>query len=153
MRVREVFFPCLWKKNTYCYKFSQDHLELFFAAIRAAGGFNNNPTSTQFIAAYKRLFVRSAIAGTNGNCEQRDATQILNFEHTSFNKKKITLSEVSLMRLYDLESVPSAGVEEIDDEEEEFLDDYFVILHCRIFSEDGKIKIGVSHLHRCTRVN
>ena len=107
------------------YKFSQDHLELFFAAIRAAGGFNNNPTSTQFIAAYKRLFVRSAIAGTNGNCEQRDATQILNFEHTSFNKKKITLSEVSLMRLYDLESVPSAGVEEIDDEEEEFFDDYF----------------------------
>ena len=27
------------------YKFSQDHLELFFGAIRSAGGFNNNPTA------------------------------------------------------------------------------------------------------------
>ena len=35
------------------YKFSQDHLELFFDAIRTAGGWNNNPTPEQsaFISA------------------------------------------------------------------------------------------------------
>lgn len=30
------------------YKLSQDHLELFFSAIRSKGGFNNNPTALQF---------------------------------------------------------------------------------------------------------
>ena len=37
------------------YKMSQDHLELFFAAVRACGRWNNNPTASQFTAAYKRL--------------------------------------------------------------------------------------------------
>ena len=35
------------------YKMSQDHLELFFGAVRAAGGWNNNPTALQFRSAYK----------------------------------------------------------------------------------------------------
>ena len=39
------------------YKFSQDHLELFFGAIRAAGGSNNNPTSAQFTGIYNRLLL------------------------------------------------------------------------------------------------
>ena len=30
------------------YKMSQDHLELFFGAVRAAGGWNNNLTALQF---------------------------------------------------------------------------------------------------------
>ena len=41
-------------KYILTYKFSQDHLELFFCALRACGGFNNNPTAQQFRAAYKR---------------------------------------------------------------------------------------------------
>ena len=41
-------------KYILTYKFSQDHLELFFCALRAYGGFNNNPTAQQFRAAYKR---------------------------------------------------------------------------------------------------
>ena len=49
------------------YKFSQDHLELFFGAIRSAGGFTNNPTTQQFTAAYKHLLLRSSIQGGNGN--------------------------------------------------------------------------------------
>ena len=40
------------------YKFSQDHLELFFSAVRSLGGFNNNPTARQFKAAYRRLLMR-----------------------------------------------------------------------------------------------
>jgi len=31
-----------------CYKFSQDHIELFFGCVRAQGGCNNNPTVRQF---------------------------------------------------------------------------------------------------------
>lgn len=37
-------------KYLLMYNFSQDHLELFFAAVRFSGGFNNNPTSDQFTA-------------------------------------------------------------------------------------------------------
>ena len=37
------------------YKFSQDHLELFFGAVRAAGGCNNNPTAYNFLSIYKTL--------------------------------------------------------------------------------------------------
>ena len=49
-------------KACLTYKLSQDHLELFFSAVRAAGGFNN-PTAQQFMAAYKRLLLRSTIKG------------------------------------------------------------------------------------------
>ncbi len=44
-------------KYLLTYKLSQDHLELFFGAVRAAGGSNNNPTTQQFTAAYKRLLL------------------------------------------------------------------------------------------------
>lgn len=46
------------------YKLSQDHLELFFAAVRGRGGFNNN----QFEAAYKRLLLRNEVKVSGGNC-------------------------------------------------------------------------------------
>jgi len=32
-------------KYLLTYKFSQDHIELFFGAVRSTGGFNNNPTA------------------------------------------------------------------------------------------------------------
>lgn len=55
-------------KYLLTYKLSQDHLKLFFGAIRSRGGFNNNPTSRQFEAAYKRLLIQSEIsAGNRGN--------------------------------------------------------------------------------------
>lgn len=51
------------------FKFSQDHLESFFSAVRASGGFNNNPNCTQFTAAYKKLLVHNEIRGSeNANC-------------------------------------------------------------------------------------
>ena len=57
-------------KYLLAYKFSQDHLELFFAAVRSCGGFNNNPTVQQFKSSYKRLLMRSSIKGGKGNCQQ-----------------------------------------------------------------------------------
>lgn len=45
-------------KYLITYRLSQDHLELFFGAIRSKSGYNNNPTARQFEAAYKRLIVK-----------------------------------------------------------------------------------------------
>jgi len=51
------------------YKFSQDHLEMLFSAIRSKGAFNNNPTVSQFEAAYKSLLVHAQIKTShNANC-------------------------------------------------------------------------------------
>ena len=90
-------------KYLLTYKFSQDHIELFFGAVRSCGGFNNNPTSQQFTAAYKRLLMRSSIQGGIGNC-QPDATALLHsFDDViEVNNETITLSEVALMRKYDI---------------------------------------------------
>ena len=65
-------------KYLLTYKLSQDHLELFFSTVRASGGWNNNPTMCQFIAAYKQLLMRHNIEGGHGNCSRQDDTEILN---------------------------------------------------------------------------
>ena len=50
------------------FKYSQDHIETFFSAIRIRGGWNNNPTCSQFSAAYKKLLVHTEIkASQNAN--------------------------------------------------------------------------------------
>lgn len=59
------------------YKFSQDHLELFFCAIRACGGWCPNPHCAQFSSAYKRLVIHHEIESSNGNVEMQDNTKIL----------------------------------------------------------------------------
>lgn len=59
------------------YKFSQDHLELFFAAVRSRLGSNNNPTCLQFEHVYKRLLVHHEISGFNGNVTDLDSTPFL----------------------------------------------------------------------------
>ena len=51
-------------------------MELFFGAIRASGGSNNNPNVRQFIGAYKTLLLQN-IQGGKGNCMTRDDTSIL----------------------------------------------------------------------------
>ena len=64
-------------KYLLTYKLSQDHLELFFSAVRSSLGSNNNPTARQFMAAYKRLLIRNEIRGVGGNCIDIDKTSIL----------------------------------------------------------------------------
>jgi len=68
------------------YKLSQDHLELFFGCIRLRGGCNNNPTATQFVAAYKHLLVHHEVKVTNGNCQTLDHITILS-ANTLWNEK------------------------------------------------------------------
>lgn len=60
------------------YKVSQDHLELFFSAIRSRCGNNNNPTCLQFIAAFRKLLVHAQISGSKyANCLAQDNTPFL----------------------------------------------------------------------------
>ena len=66
--------------------------------------FNNNPTTQQFTAAYKRLFLRSHIDGENGNCEKRDPIEILSAVTNSckINGKDVTMTNAALIRKYNL---------------------------------------------------
>ena len=50
-------------KYLLTYKMSLDHSELFFGAVRASGGWNNNPTAMQFRSAYKQLMMKHNITG------------------------------------------------------------------------------------------
>ena len=91
-------------KYLLTYKISQDHLELFFSAIRAAGGWNNNPTASQFTSAYKKLLMRHKIEGGNGNCEAQDETTILNNikDQCSVNNLPTGTTDMQNARRYDL---------------------------------------------------
>lgn len=49
------------------HKMSQDHLEMFFGAVRSGLGSNNNPTCKQFIQRAKKLLVHSEIVTLSKN--------------------------------------------------------------------------------------
>ncbi len=59
------------------YKSSQDHLELFFGALRSHFGSNNNPTATQLEAAFKCLLVPRDIKGHCSSSDPQDNTKLL----------------------------------------------------------------------------
>ena len=88
-------------------KFSQDHLELFFDAVRSAGGFSNNASAQQFTATYKRLLLKSSIQGGKGGKggKQQDPTVILNIHGDSYsiNDDSVNLTNAVLVRRYDLQ--------------------------------------------------
>ncbi|VEN54857.1 unnamed protein product [Callosobruchus maculatus] len=68
------------------YKFSQDHLEIFFSAIRSRGGNNNNPTAFQFEHIYKRLLIHSQVKGSeHANVTAIDFMRILYCSSTLSN--------------------------------------------------------------------
>ena len=94
-------------KYLLTYKFSQHYLELFFAAIRSSGGFNNHPTTLQFKAAYKRLLMRSSIQGGKGNCQKREPTEILTVvtDTCKVNEEIFTIND-ALIRKCDLVDRP-----------------------------------------------
>lgn len=60
------------------YKLSQDHLEIFFSAIRSRCGSNNNPTCQKFESCFKKLLIHTEVKGSNiGNSIALDGTSIL----------------------------------------------------------------------------
>jgi DNA transposase THAP9 len=93
-------------KYLLTYKFSQDHLELFFGALRSSCGSNNNPTVRQFISAYKRLLMRHNVKGGLGNCRVLDETKMLSIAPDSIQSNEdinCDSYDMTLARYYDLE--------------------------------------------------
>lgn len=84
------------------YKFSQDHLELFFGAVRARGGWNNNPTAAQFISTFKRLMQHHEIKCISGNVSAQDGTKVLHLTKGDRIKNGSDIYDVALEKLYDL---------------------------------------------------
>ena len=121
-------------KYLLTYKFSQDHLELFFSAIRACGGRNDNPSVRQFISAYKRLLLRSSVQGGQGNVICRDNTSILHLMRNAdakngtsilhpmsdtyvVDRKILTISEATNIRKYGVPEDSPASITEINTSE------------------------------------
>ena len=69
------------------FKFSQDHLELFFGCLRTRFGCNNNPSAKEFKIAYKKLLLHQEIRGNRGNCITDNDTFFLS-RPPSFNHEK-----------------------------------------------------------------
>lgn len=92
-------------KYLLTYKLSQDHLELFFGAVRSSCGNNNNPTVRVFKASYKRLLMRHEIEATGGNCTALDVTTILQTAHPSNEMRQAVPDEtedIAVARRYDI---------------------------------------------------
>jgi hypothetical protein len=59
-------------------RLSQDHLEMFFAAVRQRGGFNNNPSCSSFRHTYKALLSHAGVSLLpNSNCTPQDDTYLM----------------------------------------------------------------------------
>ncbi len=72
-------------------KFSQDHIELFFA--ENSSSWNNNPTTIQFKSSYKQLLMHHMIEGGHGNCTAQDNTKLF----------QTGLTNVSIAQRYDMD--------------------------------------------------
>ncbi|KAJ3661785.1 hypothetical protein Zmor_006169 [Zophobas morio] len=127
------------------YKLSQDHIETFFCAIRSRGGFNNNPTASQFEAAYKRLLIHAEITSkSSANCLPQDDTYILNIASTASSKKKIDYMTDNVDRLDDGEL--NFDIDEIlinEENHSQYVNDV-VIYICGFIVKKLKLKINCS---------
>lgn len=63
-------------KYLLTYKFSQDHLELFFSCVRSKGGWNNNPNALQLKWALRRMLYRNSVRVETGNCIDVDVPNV-----------------------------------------------------------------------------
>lgn len=86
----ESLYSTLIESNTLSYltmyKFSQDHVELFFGKVRSQGGHNNNPNTRQFKAAYKKLLSHLELSSKfSGNCLPLENIPILQTTSTTQN--------------------------------------------------------------------
>ena len=65
-------------KYLLAYKFSQDHLELFFSAIRQSMRCNNNPNAIQLSFVLRGQLSQAGVQPSlSANCQKLDETQLL----------------------------------------------------------------------------
>ncbi|CAG4936009.1 unnamed protein product [Colias eurytheme] len=95
------------------YKLSQDHIEIFFGAIRSMGGFNNNPSGYTFMSAYKKLLVHAEFKiSRNGNCLPLDDIRILHSANPNYAKAINNTAQKA--RLFDDNNVGTENPEETE---------------------------------------
>jgi len=141
-------------KYLLMYKFSQDHLELFFGAVRQAGGFNNNPTVKQFTASYKRLLMRSHIKGGKGNV-QEDPTKILHVvsDVVVDSEEDLTMTTIYLRRKYKLDDSKPLQIEHDYHDAPDFLQPQSEFKEAAVSYIAGfvvkKLKVKMTCFHCC----
>jgi hypothetical protein len=73
--------PSIILDHICTYKLSQDHLEIYFGSLRRRGGQNDNPTTKQLMANYKRLLCHPDILNSlKANCVKQDGTVVLSID-------------------------------------------------------------------------
>lgn len=101
------------------YKLSQDHLETYFSAVRARGGFNNNPTARQFTAAYKRLMCHMEVQiSDKANCLPLEKITILQTRKSTIDIINTTTGLNAIMNTNDDVAVDPS---QIDIEDSNFI--------------------------------
>src|SRR5690606_37083830 len=73
------------------YKFSQDHIELFFCSLRQRGGFDVNPHALKFMNSYKRLLVHNEVSSAQGNVLDLESVSILTTSSVGRRGRKASL--------------------------------------------------------------
>jgi len=77
-------------KYLMTYRFSRDHLELFFTQVRRRNSWNNNPNVMQVTSAIKSLLVKNSISvSSNSNCIAFEPENEIGFP-LRWSKKNIT---------------------------------------------------------------
>jgi len=87
--VLDIYNEYYKSSNLYLltYKLSQDHLEVYFSAVRSKSGYSNNPTCYQFTNISKKLLVHTDVKGSDyGNCITLDSTKLLQALEKDFTK-------------------------------------------------------------------
>ena len=98
------------------YKLSQDHLEIWFSAVRSRNGCNNNPNAEQFKASFKRLLVHHEIKTSEGSNCGNDDTAIL----TVPAKSKKGVATGLLMELFSDDVLQAVDADDLDGDLDEF---------------------------------
>lgn len=82
----------------------QDHLESFFGCIRSMGGFNDNPTSQQLEASYRKLLIHNEVVCSKKSNTIEIGTRILTVSsHRPAQEREVTLlSREDMAKLEDL---------------------------------------------------
>lgn len=113
------------------YKFSQDHVELFFGHLRSHGGHNNNPNAVQLKSAYKKMLMHLELSNKfTGNAIPLENIPILSGKNSISN---LNLTSIGYRTENEIETInSSSNIEEINIQENcEILSMELNVFECR----------------------
>lgn len=92
------------------YRFSQDHIEMFFGKIRSLHGWNDNPTVEQFMSSYQKLQMNFNIMLSEcSNVSNRSNIFGVSSRCSNVTGNENGLSELELNILTDLEQIEASN--------------------------------------------